>query len=380
MAPRRLASAFYFLYFAAAGWLIPYLNLYYQQIGLGAEQIGVLAALLTVTLLIAGPLWGSLADRFHLHRLILPLAMFATLLPVFLLAQTQSFVALLAVVFFFAAGLAPIIPVGDHAVLTMLGEQRYDYGKLRVWGAVGFGLAAWFSGVMAEEWGLGVIFWGYLAMMASGALAATGLPAPGKAAGAPFWANLHKLVTDLRWIGFLAAILMAGMGHAVLNNYLVLYMNALGAGEGLFGLSVAVAGLSELPVFVLAPLVLVRRPPSTLITIAFVALIVRLFLFAMMREPQWAIAVQLLHGLSFSAMWTAGVSYAHELAPVGVGASAQSLFGATLFGLAGSTGALFGGRVYAAAGPETLFLWAGFSALIGLGVFGLSEWRSRPAG
>jgi len=82
MNPRARASLFYLFYFAAGGALIPYLNLYYQQVGMSTPQIGVLAALPTVTALVAGPFWGGAADALHLHRRLLPFLAFGVLLPV----------------------------------------------------------------------------------------------------------------------------------------------------------------------------------------------------------------------------------------------------------------------------------------------------------
>ena len=67
------------------------------------------------------------------------------------------------------------------------------------------------------------------------------------------------------------------------------------------------------------------------------------------------------------------MTYAGEIAPPGLGASAQSAFVATLFGLAGVTGSLLAGGLYDAFGPRVMFQTAGIAALLGFGIFWLAQ-------
>ncbi|MBZ0301321.1 MAG: MFS transporter, partial [Anaerolineae bacterium] len=94
MHPRIYGAAVYLLFFSASGSLTPYLNLFYQTVGMTKPQIGVLIASATLTSVIAAPLWSGLADALRLHRYLLPLAMFGTLIPIALLANSTTFVAL----------------------------------------------------------------------------------------------------------------------------------------------------------------------------------------------------------------------------------------------------------------------------------------------
>lgn len=367
MRPRFLASAYYFLYFGASSALLPYLNLFYQQVGLDTPQIGVLAALLMIVMLLAGPLWGFIADAFRLHGRMLPTAMLMTLPPVLLLTGAGSFWTLALLVVWLAVCLAPIVPLADHAVLAVLGDQSHDYGKLRLWGAVGWGMGAWGAGAIAERFGTQYAFFVYLGVMAVGVVIATRLPAPPAAQQSK--PDLRRFAADKRWLGFLAGVFLFGLAMATINNYFSLYMKSLGAGEGLFGLSVTAASLSELPIFFLSPLILRKWPPRVLMNVAFAIMGIRCLIYALIQNPTLLIVAQLMHGPSYSAMWTAGVSYAHAITPSGLGASAQSLFGATMYSLAGVVGALLGSQIYAALGPAALFRAAGLAAFAGLLVF-----------
>src|SRR5262245_61853871 len=104
---RILGSLFYLLYYLAGGALLPYLNLYYQSIGIATANIGVLATLQTLTTLIAAPVWSGTADAHRIHRLLLVTAALATLLPAALIAGTHGFLPLAILAAFMGFVLGP---------------------------------------------------------------------------------------------------------------------------------------------------------------------------------------------------------------------------------------------------------------------------------
>jgi MFS transporter, PPP family, 3-phenylpropionic acid transporter len=370
--PRLLASIFYFFYFAAGGALVPFLNLYYQEVGMSTRQIGVLAALPTITVLAAGPFWGVVADGLHLHKRLLPLLTFGVMVPVAGLMWAQGFVALAILVLLYAALNASIIPLADNSVLNMLGDARADYGRLRIWGAVGFGAAAFGAGVLAERLGLRAIIIVYIAMMSLAALSATRLPAPPVVPRGLFGRNLKGLAMDSRWLAFVFAMFLAGVCFSILNNYFSIYLKSIGAGEALIGLGVAVAGVSELPVFWLSPLLLRRWGPRPLVMVSLLMFAVRGYVYSLIQDPRWSVPAQLLHGSTFSLIWLSSVVYASAIAPAGLGASAQAVLGAMFMGLGAGTGALLGASVYSNFGPTMTFRVASLVALLGLILFTLS--------
>ncbi len=369
MSPRLLGSVLYFLYYGAAGAILPFLTLFYKQVGMDTYRIGILAALLPLISLFAGPLWGGLADYFHLHKRLLPMMLLATILPAVLLTQVEIFPLLVTVIIILGMFHFPIIPLADHAVLNTLGTKQHQYGRLRLWGSIGFGVSALGTGALIERTDIRLIFVVYLTANFLGALVAFRLPAAAQFKVEHYWSSLRRLVINPRWLGFLASIFLFGISSSAINNYYVLYLNALGAREGLTGLAIAVATLGEIPIFLLAPLILRRYSPTPLLLLAFSAVIVRCLLYSVIADPNLAVLVQLLHGPTFSAMWAAGVSYVNQIAPEGLGASAQGLFGATLYGLSGVGGALVGSQLFERLGPMGMFRYVGLFAAAGLALF-----------
>ena len=128
---RRLPFA-YIVYFVAIGAAFPYLPVFYNDLGLDYNAIGLVAALQAATQLITAPLWGGLADRFPHSRLTLPAAaLFASLGAAILLLATDLLGAILGAVIggvILFAGLAGIGPVLDARSLELLGADRHRYG------------------------------------------------------------------------------------------------------------------------------------------------------------------------------------------------------------------------------------------------------------
>ena len=68
LSPPVALSLFYVAFFAAFGAYLPYLNLYLEGIGLTGPQIGVISALLPLSVIVFPAIGGILADRLGRRR------------------------------------------------------------------------------------------------------------------------------------------------------------------------------------------------------------------------------------------------------------------------------------------------------------------------
>jgi PPP family 3-phenylpropionic acid transporter len=362
--PVVLFKTFYFLYYAAAASLLPFLVLYYEQLGLSGGQIGVLTAILPLVTLFAASFWGGLADATTQHRPLMLLALGGVILLALVILFSTTFLSLVGAMIVFAFFAAPIVPFLDNSTLAYLGESKNQYGKLRLWGAVGWGVAAPVVGRLVEQFDLNWSFYSYIGFMVAGLLVSFRLPISQSRISASFWQGVRLLLGNSRqWLLFLIIIFSAGMGSAIIHNYLFLYMDLLGASNTLMGLALTVATLSELVIFSSSDQLLNRWGIKNVLLLALAALAVRLLTYAIISNPWLVLPVQLLHGLSFSALWAAGVAYADKIAPPGLGATAQGLFTGIFMGLAAAIGAFVGGVLYESIGLLWMFGLAGLGLL-----------------
>lgn len=373
-------KVFYFCYYAAMAAFAPYLTLYYRQLGIGEAQIGLLTGIPPLVGLLAAPLWGGFADATQRHHRLLQVAITGLWGVVFLFTLTRNPAWLLPLVIAYACFSAPIMPLVDNSVLLLLGERREAYGRQRLWGAVGWGIAGTLLGALLDHVGLHWAFYGALFFLVGCWLAARRLAVQPVQIGQPFWRGVRFFVNSWPWLVFLITLFINGLASGVLNNFLFLYLDQLGASRSLMGISLLVATLSEVPIFFFGERLLQRLGARGLILLSLSATVLRMVAYAVMPAPLYVLPINLLHGFTFSAMWIAAVSYANRAAPLGMGATAQGLLSGISMGLAGAIGALVGGYLYEAVGPATTFGVAGGAVLIGLIFFALVGRRAREIG
>ena len=358
-----MPKAYYFCYYGAAASLMPYLPIYYQSIGLSGKEIGLLVAIPPFVMLVGAPLWGGLADATQLHKRFLMLAVALALVSVAVLSRISQFIIFIPVIAAYALFIAPVMPLVDNTVMEMLGERSAKYGKQRLWGAVGWGISAPAVGWLVEKSSLHWIFYCYIGLMVGGLFIIGYLPVRQTSISTKFWQGMHSLLLNWQWVLFLLIVLLGGTVLSIISSFLFLFLNDLNASNTLMGLSLTVATISELPVLFFSDHLLRRWSPKGLLTFALAITMARILAYSFINTPELVLLIQLLHGTSFSAMWVAGVAYANQIAPKGMGATAQGLFSGVQFGLAGMAGGLIGGLLYENLGAVIMFRWVGIIGL-----------------
>jgi PPP family 3-phenylpropionic acid transporter len=203
------------------------------------------------------------------------------------------------------------------------------------------------------------------------------LPVRQTSIGSKFWQGLRSLLLNWQWVIFLLLVFIGGTILSIISNFLFLYLNDMSASKTLMGLSLTVATLSEMPVLFFSDQLLKRWDARGLLTFALLILVVRSLAYSLINSPGLVLLIQLLHGLSFSTMWVAGVSYANDIAPKGMGATAQGLFSGVQLGLAGTFGGLIGGFLYENLGAVMMFRWVGMIGFVALILFLMVEMVSN---
>jgi PPP family 3-phenylpropionic acid transporter len=242
----------------------------------------------------------------------------------------------------------------DNGALVVLARRPGDYGRLRVWGAVGWGASALAVGWLVAERGPRGIFAVYVGLLVALLTVAVRLPVGERVGEGAFRARLAGLAGDRRLWRFLAVAFLGGTGVSIVNAYLPLYLLGLGA-PGLVGASMLVATLSEMPVMVFGARVLARLGYGRAFLLGYAVYGGRALVMSFVHAPWGVVALQLLHGPSFAVMWISGVALARRLAPPGLGATAQGLFSSISTGLGGAVGAVAGGWIFGAIGPAGAF-------------------------
>ncbi len=366
---RLSASAFYFLFYAAAASLVPFLVIFYHEKAVRADAIGVLGAIPPLMMLFGAPLWSGLADALRRHRQVLVIAIVGSILFVGFLYRASTLLWIAVAVAGYSFFSSPIMPLVDSSTLASLGSEKARYGQIRIWGAAGWGIAAPIVGDLYEHSGLHWPFLMYAGLLIAALIVAARIPLGYAQPPISFGHETRSIRSSKPWALFLFIVLVCGTGLSGQSVFLFLYMDHLGASRTLMGLALTAATLSELPFLFYSNRLIRRWGPKRLLLFGVVMIVIRALLYSVVRQPWMVLLVQLLHGPTFSAIWVAGVSYADELAPTGLATTAQGLFNATFMGLGAAFGALLAGILYQNFGPDWMYRGLALLVLLGLLVY-----------
>jgi MFS family permease len=370
-----------FLFFAGVAFVLPFMVLYYQSLGLTGTEIGILLGLTPLITLFGAPLWTRLADTTQKHRLLMGIAMLFGAVTIFLLPFFQSVAPTIVLIILLTIFFAPITSFADSATMFMLADQKQMYGIIRVGGTFGFGLAAIIAGAVVKSYGLGSAFWcgaglSFLGFLVSQKMTYNSYPTGTMSTGpTASQSGAGVLLANPRWILFLALAFAGSLCITTINNYLLSYMKDLGADGQIMGYALALGTVSEALIFLFGNLLLKRFKPYVLLVIAIALFGLRLLALAVFNTPELILLVQLIGGLTFPAMWIAGVSYANENAPAGMSSTAQGLFGATVFGFGTSVGGFLGGLLLDNLGGRGMYFVVGILVLVVVAIVMLIESR-----
>jgi len=361
------ARAYYFLFYGAVGVYYPYISLYFRQTGLSGEAIGVLAALTPLALIVAGPAWGALGDRFRIQRHLLPFVTWATIAPTLAIVYMRPFSGLAALVTLASLFSAPIIPLIDSAALDLAEGTTQSYGRLRVWGTPGYILMTYAMGSVLKLTGLGGLFYVYAGMMMLAGLAALWLPArQHKIERRNFRRGLGQFLRH-RSVGlFLISAFLAGISFTAYNAFFSLHLQDMGGSLYLVGLANVLSALSELPVLFFSARLIRRLGAGGALLLGYGAYTVRWCALALARIPLVALITQTLHGVSWGATTVGSVAYMQSHSPKGLEATGQSVLGSATSGLGAAVGALGSGWLYDRFGGARLFLVMSACCALGL--------------
>ena len=389
----RAAAAWYLCYFGALGTLLPFLAAGLREWGgFGEARVGELLAFQRWLTVLASPAACWLADASGRHRAVLAgcfavsVATHALMWP----ASTRGQLAALTLL----DGLfsTQVASIADALHITELGAG--GFGRVRLWGAVGWGTAAGLTGLLARqvEAGLRAVIPANVAVSGLAAAAACYLPfspsaskesSDNRGEGTSI-AAVRRLFSIPELRAFYSLALVTGSSTGVIDAYLGLYLQDLGGSNLLLGLIMTCMCVGEIPVFYFAGRLIDRVGCVGVIHLAMLSYVVRLLLYFFLQwapSPWLVLPVELLHGFTFGGLWAASTEHLARIAKrekhTPLLTTSVATFQCIHFGLGFGVGAFAGGFVYERhSAPAVFLLWA----IIAAGGWGLFHVALRVIG
>jgi MFS transporter, PPP family, 3-phenylpropionic acid transporter len=378
MSPANRLRAIYFAVFCCTAAWLPILADFLKERGLTGLQISTILSVTPVMMFVVQPFYGALADRLGYKRcLILSTALAG--LSYLLYLFDGGFGYLLAVTVLMAVFYNTLQPLLDSLSLRLIEDDpSFSFGTLRIAGAAGWSFTGIIVGQFIDALDLSVIFVAAAISMflAFGLAFLLRNERPAQAAGSgSMFKGVGEVIADRGLLLFLLAVVLISIGGTTIWNFYSIYLKESGASASLVGFGLSFQGLCELPLFYFSAKIIARLGIRRTFLLTVFATALRMLLYFLIKNPVAAIAIELLHGVSWSLFWVVCVEQVNAQVKEEWRATGQSLLYAAYFGAGAILGNFWTGWLYGTGLKigEIFLLNAGLVALVGLLVW----WKRR---
>ncbi|HJO03289.1 MAG TPA: MFS transporter [Acidobacteriota bacterium] len=347
-----------FLQYAIWGSWAPVLSAYLLgDLSFGGTQVGFIYSLLPLATIIAPFVGGQIADRYFASEhtvAALQLSGGAVLLYAATLTDYRS---LALVMFVYCLLYAPTLALTNSIAMSNLEDSEEGFGKVRVWGTVGWIAAGWALAAWRASAGIGTpAMGGDMFVLAGGFSILMGLQSfflphtPPRRDSRKPWAFLEAL-RMLRDRDFAIFMTISFVVATELQFYYVLtapYLQsaAIGISPARVPAVMTIAQIAEILVLaVMLSWFLKRYGMRSTLALGVIAWPIRYVVFAI-GSPWWLVVASLtLHGFCFVFFFVAAFIYVDSVAPKDIRASAQSLIAIVTLGVGSFVGSIFAGYI-----------------------------------
>jgi len=347
-------------YFSHIGFFNPYLSLWLKDQGMTLWVIGLMGSMQSLSRIIAPYLWGWLSDHTGQRVLLLRASAALALVGSFGLS-THELPWLLCMLFFMFLNTSGMMPMTEAALSHWVSVggvfDAHKYGRVRLFGSLGFLLTVCFAGAWFERHGMGDFpVWTTLTLLAVN-LSVWALPNVREST------HVHGQQTSVikellkphnAW--FFATMFFHVLSHMCIYFYLSLYLDHLGYSKTMIGVLWGMGVLVEIGAFYTQSRWLHRFSLSQWLMISCAAMVLRMGLTSF--GSQWLMLLflaQALHGVTFAVQHTVSVSWLSTYFPGRLRGRGQALYSIVGYGVSGVIGSVAGAWLSDLYGLQSLF-------------------------
>ncbi len=366
-------SAFYFFFFASVGAFVPYWGLYLQTLGFSAIDIGLLMAILMASKIVSPNVWGWLADHSGRRVSIVRLGALLALLSFVGVFFVSDFMWMAICMVLFGFFWNATLPQYEVITLNHLLADSHRYTKIRVWGSVGFVVAVVLLGMGLEHFGVRLLPYVVIVLIAGIFLACLVTPA-----------DLSPVSDKRAERGFVALVAQPGVialfvicflmqaSHGPYYTFFSIYLESLDYSRALVGQMWALGVMAEVLFFLVAHRLFKLMSLKSFMVLSLLLTTLRWILIAYFAENLAVLLfAQCLHAASFGIYHAVAIQLIHKYFVGSSQGRGQALYSSLSFGLGGALGGLYSGFLWEGAGPSVTYLFAAGLSFIAV----LIAWR-----
>jgi PPP family 3-phenylpropionic acid transporter len=270
---------------------------------------------------------------------------------------TTDYYFMMVVMFFYSLFHAPIVSFLETFTVEILGKDKNNYGKIRLWGSIGFVISVFSTGYISDKIGIFSVVY----MILSGSLIhfflSFKIPETEKEKKQINSFDFSFILKPQAVLFLLASVLMLG-SHAPYYAFFSIYLSDLGLQNTFIGISWAIAVFAEIAMMHQSGFIFKKISPGKVLVFSMFAASLRWFVLFYFQSSLIILLSQILHCFSYATFHMASILYIDELTPEGRKTTGQALNNALTYGLGLMAGNLLSGYFYDSAGGQILFLSA----------------------
>lgn len=361
-------ALFFFAYYGYVGVFSPYASLFFADKGMAAAQIGVLMSLMQVMRIVGPNFWGWVADHTRQRVMVLrvtALAALVSFLGMFFGQTFAQFFVLMAMINAFTSAQGPL---SEALMLSEMHGDLTHYGRLRLWGSVGFIVSVTAAGQLMDWFGVSGmpwVAWSLLILVSFASLQMRESPHDVMHHDAPSVMDLLKRRQVILF--FLSTFLMVA-AHSALYVFYSLYLAQIGYSKAVIGLMWSLGVSAEIVFFLFQSTIFRWFGVQRLMIASFLIAAIRFLMIGYGAHSIMLLLIaQLLHAVTFGVHHSASVATLQRWFSGSLQARGQALYTSISYGLGGTFGGLILTLCWDRLGVEAVYGVAALFALLGAG-------------
>lgn len=365
-------SRFYFIYYFFVGAFVPYWGLYLKSEQFSPADIGILMSLFQISRIFAPNFWGWLADHTGKRAQWIKLTAFLGLCGFTAVFWAHGFYWLFFVMAALSLFTSSTLPLAESLTLAHLATTNGHYSRIRMWGSLGFIVAAVILGFLIDFAGIKSLLWFLLIVQMTLFILSYTLPDPKMVAHEHDHYSIWQVIKQPNVIALLIGCALMVTAHGVLYNFYSIYLSEHGYSKGMIGLLWAVGVICEIGIFILMPKIMARYTLKTILLVSLALAVLRFGLIGLVVD-NFAILIlaQTLHGATFGSFHAASVEVITQFFNGRHQAKGQAIYNSVAYGIGGTVGGVAGGYALQYLGGQVTFMLAAIFPLLGLLMVGL---------
>ena len=357
MSAATRVAAFLGAYFTANA-INAFIPLWFADRGLSASAIGQVLGAAALLRVLAGPVWGNVADRFGRRRPVLFFAAFSAAALGASYVAASGFLPLLLIAAAQGVASSAINPLADSLALALAREGRIEYGPVRAVGSATFMAATALTGWLLSRLGSWLVPWMMAAGYGASAVLSVFLPEAKTPPAAPrAFAGLMLFRNPAFRLAVGCTALIQG-AHAAYYGFAALFWRSQGISDTVIGLLIAEGIVAEILLFARGRRLVEWLGPAGLTGCAAGASVIRWTMTAMAPPLPVLAVVQVLHAATFAMQHLSAMQVLSRFVPAERAATAQALHAAMGYGAPTGLMMLLSGWLYARYGGLVFLVMA----------------------